>query len=567
MRNCFKMASLLFIICLLLSISLFPSPLMAWWWPNGEKICTAHNEQTYPCLVHDGSSGAIITWADFRDGEYDIYAQRIDGDGKVIWEHNGVIVCNAIGSQNFPRIVTDDDGGAIIIWRDGREGGGEHIYAQRIDENGDILWANNGIIVCTASIEQYHPEIFADGFGGVFIAFEHNNGSEQDIYAQLVDATGAVQWGSCGIPISTASGLQERPKIISDGSGGAIVAWKDNNGVWAQRVDASGAILWTTNGKNISTDVMSGWGMGPELATDTVHGAIITWVGSDQHIYAQRVDKYGNSVWNSGLPDTICSADWAQEFPEITFDGSGGAIIVWEDLRHVTDHNERAIYAQKVGFGGNINWTANGVPVYSEQGTNRWDPKIASDGVGGAIVVWEDDRNGDYDVYYQRIASSNGAKMCPDQDNAYVCKTRGHQCLQQIIPDGSNGAIITWRDDRKLGTNDIYAMRFNSVCESYYADADEVPIRFTLNQNVPNPFNPTTIIRFCLSRATHVNLTVYNVKGELIATILDMHMTEGPKEVKWDATDERGRSVASGIYFYRLIADDFVQTRKMVLLK
>ena len=110
-------------------------------------------------------------------------------------------------------------------------------------------------------------------------------------------------------------------------------------------------------------------------------------------------------------------------------------------------------------------------------------------------------------------------------------------------------------------------MRFTSVCESHYADADEVPIRFTLNQNVPNPFNPTTMIKFCLPRATHVNLSVYNVKGELIATILDTHMKEGPKEVKWNAIDEKERSVASGIYFCRLTADDFVQTRKMVLLK
>ena len=181
--------------------------------------------------------------------------------------------------------------------------------------------------------------------------------------------------------------------------------------------------------------------------------------------------------------------------------------------------------------------------------------------------MWEDDRNGDYDVYYQRIASSNGAKMCPDQDSAYVCKTQGHQCLQQIIPDGSNGAIITWRDERELGNNDIYAMRFNSVCEPCPVDVNAVPIRFTLNQNVPNPFNPTTKIRFYLSRATHVNLSVYNVMGELIAILVDRNMTEGRKEINWNATNDRGRSVESGIYFYRLTADGIAQDKKMVLLK
>jgi hypothetical protein len=89
----------------------------------------------------------------------------------------------------------------------------------------------------------------------------------------------------------------------------------------------------------------------------------------------------------------------------------------------------------------------------------------------------------------------------------------------------------------------------------------------SLFQNYPNPFNPTTTIRFTLERPAHVNLCIYSVKGELVAIIVDGYMTEGRKEVNWAAKDYRGRTVASGIYFYRLIAGDFVQTRKMALLR
>jgi hypothetical protein len=98
-------------------------------------------------------------------------------------------------------------------------------------------------------------------------------------------------------------------------------------------------------------------------------------------------------------------------------------------------------------------------------------------------------------------------------------------------------------------------------------ETPNVPKAFALYQNVPNPFNPTTKIRFDLPHGVRVSLRVYNAKGELVATVVDREMTEGRKEVVWTATNDHGATVASGIYFYRLVAGEFVQTKKMVLLR
>jgi len=93
-------------------------------------------------------------------------------------------------------------------------------------------------------------------------------------------------------------------------------------------------------------------------------------------------------------------------------------------------------------------------------------------------------------------------------------------------------------------------------------ETGEAPAEFSLEQNYPNPFNPTTSIRFDLKVATHVKLTVYNALGQKVVTLLDENMKAGEKGIVWDASN-----YPSGIYFYKLEAGDFVQTRRMVLLK
>ena len=89
-----------------------------------------------------------------------------------------------------------------------------------------------------------------------------------------------------------------------------------------------------------------------------------------------------------------------------------------------------------------------------------------------------------------------------------------------------------------------------------------LPIEFELSNNYPNPFNPVTSIRYSLPKSEKVSLIVYNLNGKEVARLVNENQQAGNHSIKWDASD-----VASGIYFYRLQAGDFVQTRKMVLLK
>jgi hypothetical protein len=96
---------------------------------------------------------------------------------------------------------------------------------------------------------------------------------------------------------------------------------------------------------------------------------------------------------------------------------------------------------------------------------------------------------------------------------------------------------------------------------------DVPPARLVLEQNIPNPFNPVTTIRFALPSASRVTLAVYDVKGRCIATLVDGRLPAGERRVEWNARDSRGNPVSSGVYFYRIQTNGKTMSRKMVLLR
>ena len=96
---------------------------------------------------------------------------------------------------------------------------------------------------------------------------------------------------------------------------------------------------------------------------------------------------------------------------------------------------------------------------------------------------------------------------------------------------------------------------------------EEAPLVFSLSQNAPNPFNPETIISYSLPQSEQVKLVIYNVLGQEIRTLVNAFKPAGRYRVVWNSKDDFGRSVSSGIYFYQITAGEFLDTRKMLILK
>jgi len=390
-------------------------------------------------------------------------------DQACAWSNNPTVntpICTASYHQRNPQITSDGLGGAIITWEDNRNDNTD-IYARRVNASGTSQWIANGVGICTADANQTDPQITTDGSGGAIITWQDNRSGNWNIYAQRVDASGNVpsSWPPNGVAICTVSGEQESPNIISDGSGGAIITWQDNRSgnydIGARRVDASGTAQWTPNGVAICT--ASGNQLFPQITTDGSGGAIITWVDNrsdNTDIYARRVDASGFPQWTANGV-AICTASGDKLLLQITTDGSGGAIITWEDNR--SDNTD--IYAQRVDASGNVpsSWPPNGVAICTASG-NQLFPQITTDGSGGAIITWGDNRLGTstgWDIYVQRVDASGNVPSSWPPNGVAICTVGNPQYRPQITTDGSGGAIITWEDERSDNT-DIYARRVDA---------------------------------------------------------------------------------------------------------
>jgi hypothetical protein len=539
------------LLCLLLSSGL--SPLRAQWVENGVAVCDTTFFRNYPRIISDGCGGAIITWYEERGTMWsDIYAQRVDADGFFLWDSCGAAVCTATDDQNEQEIVSDGAGGAIITWEDYRNG--DHkIYAQRIGAGGAPLWAEDGVAVAEGD-NQYSPEIVAtDAIGAIITWYEYQIGSGNNIYAQRISMFGTLLWSGSGIAVCTSAENSENPKITTDGAYGAIIAWHDD--IYAQRVNQWGNIMWLESGLPIY--IAPGYQSSPRICSDGDGGAFITWI--DDSVYIQRVDADGSKLWTEdGI--AVCPLSSPQTGPEVIADGAGGAIITWMDERS----GDLDIYAQRIDADGTVLWDENGVAVCTAAEDQAGDD-IVTDGACGAIVTWVDQRNGiDSDIYAQRVDSNGNAMWTAD--GVPVCTAAGGQGFPRIAADGAGGAFITWRDSRS-GNYDIYVLRVDRNGNSPPVAVPDIPHVNALSQNYPNPFNPHTRISYSVREPTSVILTIYDCTGKYIRTLIDAHHEPGRYEVQWNGTDHSGRSAASGVYFCRLTTRSFEETRKMVLLR
>jgi hypothetical protein len=350
--------------------------------------------------------------------------------------------------------------------------------------------------------------------------------------------------------------------------------------VVAQRFDREGSLLWGTYGVRMG----STWGTFGDRAimSDDLGGAFVMWHdATTQYHSAQRVGPDGATLWIPGGVDigdrpaqTVCA------------DGTGGMYLAWGDT---------SIAAARISASGAYAWER---VICGASGTQT-NPRAVPDEEGGALIAWQDRRNGNYDVYVTRIDSEGETPVATLLQSSRVYCGSLHIIIEWSLSERNGDErffVLRSQDNgstyKELAAPGLRRNGLSFVCEDascqqgvryvYRVDVSDghgrsvlfesdpilLPVaRLALFQNHPNPFNPTTTIAYSLSEETMVALEIYDIAGRRVASLVRQKQPIGLHETRWDGNDMRGTPASPGVYVCRLSAAKQTLTCKIILLR
>lgn len=391
-----------------------------------------------PEIAFDSSGNAIAVWSQNDGTRYNIWANRFDGTN---WGTAILIESDNSGSAFASSIAFDGNGNAIAVW-DQSDGTRSNIWANRFNGTN---WGTPTLIESDDAGDARYPQIAFDNNGNAIAVWQqYDDGTRDNIMANRFDGT---NWGTPVMIASNSAGfVLGSPQIAFDGSGNAIAVWDQhddltylNFSIWANHFDGTN---WSS--ASLLENGNSGTASAPQIAFDSNGNAIVVWhqfEGIRSSIFANRFDGT-NWLPSPALVETddVESA----RFPQIAFDGSGNAIVVWQQ----NDGTRENIWANRYNVASNT-WSgfAGGAgPVLIENDAeNANSPRIAIDSSGKAIAVWRQN-NGHplsslnrLNIFANRFDGTNWATAT---NIAY--SNAGDAYPPDIAFDSNGNAIAAW---------------------------------------------------------------------------------------------------------------------------
>ena len=432
-------------------------------WGEPVLIDGKPDRQEDPVITRTSDNNYVIAWIDFSaDLDGDVYAQKIDGEGNLLWQEGGVPVCTLVGMQIALNMEPDNEGGVYIIWVDSRNPS-KDLFGQRLSANGSPLWIVNGIPIATGLGDEMQNTMLPDGEGGMIIAYTHSYAGNDDLYAKRFNANGTMVWQNT-LVISEAEGSQSDIRMAALNDGNFVFTWADKRSadtdIYAQKINLTGDLLWGSY--LIVYSDQNGLArpqVNPRIVKTSDNGVIIVWEDfrldtQNPDLFAQKISASGIKQWSEqGI--ALCTAEFAQLGPRLASDNNGGCFVVWDDLRNGNAPNVD-IYAQHLSASGNALWEANGKAICIAP--NEQSGSLIKVSNNFVFINWMDIRNGSVGIYYQALTYEGTVLLAVNGAEVFWGLSGDAPLDNYLILKRSSDVVIIWQDTRFA--NDGYRLFF-----------------------------------------------------------------------------------------------------------
>jgi flagellar hook assembly protein FlgD len=549
---------------------------------SNSPIFTLNGDTTLPKIQTTSTGNIFISCNSAPSGNYDLRLQYLDDTGAPIWPADGILVSN----HTTMSWITDYDMGlladsvAVIAYSDVRLNGNDfHPSVYAVSAHGQFLWGADGIQLSNQGTFEPNPVVAVTEQGNTVVAWMRDT-SPQSIVMQMISPTGQLLWGDGIVYSPTDNSDYWYPNLVpvhtdTGNSNEMILIWEKRYGMYtnnlaAQRFNGSGAPVWNTD-LAISDNGGFPFYSRFSVINDENGGAFVSWHvyrGTYFDAYYQHVNGNGTDAFP--VNGVIFSSDASRMYlePKLVYDKVNNFIYGFCQMKN-GNQDMFGILGQKFDSTGNPLWTSAGRDIISLSGIEieNINAKLAGDSSVLSFLQGFVEMGINAKVVSTRISPS-GDFMWTNQF-VEMCNVQSGKQKMIMGPFVNNQAAVVWVDDRN-DIGDVYAQNIWTTGEMGGAvgnDDHVAPGVISQLNNYPNPFNSTTMIAYNVKKSGQVKLDIYNIKGQLVKTLISENKTAGTFSTAWNGTDNMNKAVTSGVYFLKMTIGNDQVTKKMVLVR
>jgi hypothetical protein len=504
--------------------------------------------------ITESGSGTVCTWADYdNDGYGDLFVGNQQNQYDYLYKGNGDGTFTKILNNSLVNYESNTIGAS---WGDFNNDGLMDIVINRYDQSSTLYKNIQSDFVPFLDIEQ---STYGSSWGDL------NN----DGWLDLVTTSGYYDFSENFIYLNNGDESFQKLSLGSGDSRGVSLGDMDNDGdldiYIANRSDENNFVLVNQGNDNHWININC-------IGTETNRSAIGTKV-------LAKATINGEPIWQKREISSQTGGGFGgQNSLNVEF-GLGDALVIdslvikWQ-LGLVETYTNVSVDTFLTLIEGELNFPPTQFSLLSP--SDESITALTNDNLNESLTFsWQESIDPDGDIVTYEFIGLDSLSVLNSLNSTNITENTSleitYSSLVQVMIESSlieltgSWTIIAHDSVNSTTATDTFSLTIDGT--ELGINVEVLPEVFALHQNYPNPFNPTTTLRYDLPEDALVNITIYDMMGRQVKSLINQTQDAGFKSVIWNATNDFGKPVSAGVYLYQIQAGDFVQTKKMVLLK